>query len=328
MTMRERPQTNQPNSKRSALGKGITSLLGGVDIDVASNAPVPAAPKVDFPLHPPAAVPTLPVDGQILRLRVGDIEPNPQQPRKLFDDQLLKDLAASLKEDGLLQPVVVTKSDEKPGRYILIAGERRWRASQMAGLREIPAIVKEGASHDLLRLALIENIQRADLNIIEEAEAYQSLIKDYGLTQEQCAERVGKDRTTVTNALRLLVLPREIQDDLLENRLTMGHGRALLSLDDKKLMLRARDIVIKKQMSVRQTEQFCKTFKDASQLGEKSTGVLKNKADLEYLADSLRSHLKTKVRVTGNGSRGKIEVSYFSASELERLLAMIGQRFT
>ena len=265
MTMRERPQTNPTHVKRSALGKGITSLLGGVDIDVASNAPVPPAPKVDFPLHPPVA-PAANVEGQILRLRVEDIEPNPQQPRKLFDDQLLKDLAASLKEDGLLQPVVVTKSDEKSGRYILIAGERRWRASQMAGLREIPAIVKEGASHDLLRLALIENIQRADLNIIEEAEAYQSLIKDYGLTQEQCAERVGKDRTTVTNALRLLVLPREIQDDLLENRLTMGHGRALLSLDDKKLMLRARDIVIKKQISFRHTYKFCKTFLYASLL--------------------------------------------------------------
>jgi len=328
MNMRERPAAGaaHPTAKRSALGKGITSLLGGADIDVVANASAPQ-PKVDIPVHQAMSQAPANSAGHVLRLRIDDIEPNPQQPRKLFDDQALKELAASLREDGLLQPVVVTKNDEKTGRYMLVAGERRWRASKLAGLTEIPAIVREGASQDLLRLALIENIQRSDLNVIEEAEAYSSLIKDYGLTQEQCAERVGKDRTSVTNAIRLLALPRELQDDLLEDRLTMGHGRALLGLEDKKLMLRARDIVIKKQLNVRQTEQFCKTFKDAAQVGEKSTGLLKNKADLDYIADTLRSHLKTKVRVTGNGSRGKIEVSYFSAAELERILAMIGQRF-
>jgi len=151
------------------------------------------------------------------------------------------------------------------------------------------------------------------------------LIKDYGLTQEQCADRVGKDRTSVTNALRLLVLPKELQDDLLEDRLTMGHGRALLSLEDKKLILRARDSVIKKQMSVRQTEQLCRAMKRGGDLSERQRGP-KNQADLEYLSDNLKSKLRTKVKILGNGVRGKIEISYFSAQELERLLAILGDK--
>jgi ParB family chromosome partitioning protein len=178
----------------------------------------------------------------------------------------------------------------------------------------------------MLRLALIENIQRADLNIIEEAEAYASLIKDYGLTQEQCADRVGKERSTVANTLRMLALPREIQDDIMDGRLTMGHGRAILSLEEKKLMLRCRDIVIKKGLSVRATEQLCKTFKDPKS-GAKAGASIKDDADLQYITESLRSYLHTKVKLQGNTSRGKIEISYFSAAELERLLRVIGHKF-
>ena len=307
----ERPQ------RRGALGKGITSLLGDFSENTNSNIVDPAANAKSGAGHPDS--------GGMLYVDVLQIEPNPAQPRKLFEEKALGDLAASLRQDGFLQPIVVSRLEETPGRYMIVAGERRWRASQLAGLKVVPVIVKEGAADDLLRLALIENIQRQDLNIIEEAEAYQALIRDYGLTQEQCADRVGKDRTSVTNALRLLVLPKELQDDLLEDRLTMGHGRALLSLEDKKLILRARDSVIKKQMSVRQTEQLCRAMKRGGDLSERPRGP-KNQADLEYLSDNLKSKLRTKVKILGNGVRGKIEISYFSAQELERLLAILGEK--
>lgn len=310
MSTVDRPQ------RRGALGKGITSLLGDF-------SDTPAPPKeVELKTNNNGKLQQLESEPGVFRVDVSSIEPNPAQPRKLFEEKALGELAASLKLDGFLQPIVVSRLEEKPGKFMIVAGERRWRASQLAGLKTVPVIVKDGAEHDLLRLALIENIQRQDLNIIEEAEAYQSLIKDYGLTQEQCADRVGKDRTSVTNALRLLSLPKELQDDLLEDRLTMGHGRALVSLEDKKLILRARDMVIKKQMNVRQTEQLCKSIKKGGDLSEKPRGP-RNQADLEYLADSLKTRLRTKVRITGNGVRGKIEISYFSAHEMERLLAII-----
>ncbi len=308
--------TDRPQ-RRGALGKGITSLLGDFS-ESANSKPVDSVVTSN-------QVVSQPDSGGLLYLDVLQIEPNPAQPRKLFEEKALGDLAASLRQDGFLQPIVVSRLEANPGRYMIVAGERRWRASQLAGLKQVPVIVKEGAADDLLRLALIENIQRQDLNIIEEAEAYQALIKDYGLTQEQCADRVGKDRTSVTNALRLLVLPKELQDDLLEDRLTMGHGRALLSLEDKKLILRARDSVIKKQMSVRQTEQLCRAMKRGGDLSERPRGP-KNQADLEYLSDNLKSKLRTKVKILGNGVRGKIEISYFSAQELERLLAILGDK--
>lgn len=302
-------------AKRMALGKGFNSLLGGGE--AKSEESISAAAQAMNDKYDKMAA--------VVRLKIDDIEPNPHQPRKIFDDEALESLSLSIKEDGVVQPIIVAKGT-KPGRYVLIAGERRWRASRKAGLETVPAIIKDGNPDAMLRVALIENIQRADLTIIEEAEAYQSLINDFGLSQEQCAKKVGKDRTTVTNALRLLNLPREIQDDLLEKKLTMGHGRALLSLEDKKLMLRARDIVVKKDLSVRQTEQLCKRFKNlgGEAVDKASTAKETTDADLEYLADSLRNHLRTKVRLAGNSSRGRIEVSYFSAAELERLMQLLG----
>lgn len=310
MGMREDMKSGQ---KRGALGKGFSSLLGLNDDEMAGS--IAQATDSGVAVAPGKAIVDMPIDA---------IEPNPHQPRKLFDDEALLSLSASIKEDGVMQPVVVAKT-ERPGKFILIAGERRWRASKLAGKEEIPAIIRDSANDDMLRLALIENIQRQDLSIIEEAEAYQSLIKDFGLTQDQCAQKVGKDRSTVTNALRLLHLPREIQDDMMDNRLTMGHGRALLSLEDKRLMLRARDIVIKKELNVRQTEQLCKTFGQSQQAGASgSSESPAANADLDYLSETLRSHLRTKVKIAGTGSRGKIEISYFTAAELERILGTLG----
>lgn len=298
--------------RRGALGKGLNSLLGGVDTSeretnvsaVGSNAK--NLSKIN--------------QSMILNINPNSVDPNPQQPRRFFVEQDLIDLSNSIKEDGIIQPIVVSKG-EQAGRYTLIAGERRLRASKMAGLTEIPVIIKEVANDDLLRLAIIENIQRADLNIIEEAHGYLSLIKDYGLTQEQCAKKVGKERSTITNALRIIKLPREVQDDIVEKRLSMGHARALLSLEDKKELLKARDIVLKKQLSVRQTEQLCKRIKtETNQIPSNENKVDPN---LNYIAEKLRSNLRTKVKVSGSGSRGRIEISYFSTNELERILGII-----
>lgn len=308
--MNNQKDKQQALGRRGALGKGISSLLGDVDAEPTDESQRAERQRLE---------------AEVVRLDIADVDPNPHQPRKVFDDGALKELSESLKQDGLLQPIVVARGEQE-GRYIIVAGERRWRASKLAGFDTIPAIVKDGAQEDMLRLALIENIQRADLNIMEEAEAYASLIKDYGLTQEQCADRVGKERSTVANTLRMLALPREIQDDIMEGRLTMGHGRAILSLEEKKLMLRCRDIVIKKGLSVRATEQLCKTFKDPK-AGGKTGGAIKDDADLQYITESLRSYLHTKVKLAGNTSRGKIEISYFSAAELERLLRVIGHKF-
>lgn len=305
-------------TKKPALGKGLNSLLGLNDQSAAS--PKSPTAKVVGGSGGASEI-KVPPENLIRRISPDDIEPNPHQPRKVFNQDELLELANSLKVDGIVQPLIVAKSD-RPNKYVLIAGERRWRASKLAGLGQIPVIVKDVTSDDMLRIALIENIQRADLNALEEAQAYASLINDFGLTQEQCAKKVGKDRVTVTNFLRLLTLPKEVQDDLLENRLTMGHGRALLSLEDKRLILRARDIVVKKKLSVRQTEQLCKRMKTGDP--QKPGATAKTAADLEYLAENLRSHLRTKVKFSGTGARGRIEISYFSAAELERVLTLIG----
>ena len=305
-------------NRRPSLGKGITSLLGGFDAD----APTPT--KTVIPTRQGAETVAIPQGKlSVVELSQDMIEVNPHQPRRIFKDEELTALAASIKVDGVIQPVTVTKTSV-PGKYMLIAGERRLRASKLAGLSKIPAIIREPMSdQEQLRVALIENIQRQDLNVLEEAEAYHSLIEDFGLTQEQCAEKVGKERSTVANVLRILQLPKEVRDDLVENRLTMGHGRALLSLEDRKLILRARDIIIKKGLNVRQSEQLVKNYKSQQQPGGR---MGKDTADLDYLADSLRATLKTKVKISGNGGKGKIEISYFSSAELERLLAVFGHK--
>lgn len=314
---------DRPAIRKQSLGKGLSSLLSDDQPDVIPYNEVP---------HPPLA-PERVVhrsNNMILLVNPESIEPNPHQPRKVFDEQSLRDLAASIRVDGVLQPLIVSTGD-KPGCFVLVAGERRLRASRLAGLEKVPVIVKEGAVNDMLRLALIENIQRSDLNIIEEAEAYASLIKDFGYTQEQCAEKVGKERSTVTNSLRLLNLPREIQDDIMEARLSMGHGRALLALPDKKMMLRARDLVVKRQLSVRETEALCKTLQlnpdRTGQTPMSVEGASAANADLNYVADTLRSQLKTKVKISGTAQRGKIEISYFTPAELERIVSLLAPQF-
>ena len=264
---------------------------------------------------------------EVLFVHLSKIQPNPEQPRKVFIDEEIKNLAKSVSQDGVLQPLIVAPSDNHEGSYILIAGERRLRASKLAGLKKVPVIVKMSSKLDIFRIALIENIQRSDLNIIEEARAYEVLINDYGLTQEQCAEKVGKDRSTVANALRILSLPKPLHEDLCEHRITMGHARALLSLGSRELIMEARAIVLKKSLNVRRTEALCKSIiRNGTVRGAIAKGSDPD-PDLEYIADNLRTYFRTKVKISGGTQRGKIELSYFSASELERVLGLINKNF-
>lgn len=298
------PEPTPPKSQRPTLGKGLDSLLGGM----ASKS-----------MEPALSSPKPGQSGQPMYVDPRKIKPNPQQPRSYFSKEQLEGLARSVKENGILQPLVVSWQKETHD-YVLIAGERRLRASIAAGLQEVPVYIREADTEERLRLALLENIQRSDLSVIEEARAYDNLIKHYGLTQEACAQKLGKDRSSVANVLRMLTLPPMVQEDLIAERLSFGHGKILTGLSDKGQITALRELIVKRGLSVRQTEKLAKQMKK----NKKLKGPEDPNRDLEYLADNLRQLLRTKVKFQGTGSRGRIEISYFSASELERLLQIMG----
>jgi len=243
------------------------------------------------------------------------IAPNPHQPRKTFNDNELQDLAASLARTGVLQPVVVRRVGQG---YQLIVGERRWRAAKLAGLARIPAIVREATDAQSLELALVENLLREDLNPMEEAEAYQRLLAEFEWTQDELAQRVGRDRSSVANSIRLLKLPPLIQADLRAGRLSMGHARALLSLALPIDQLRLREEILAHSWSVRATEQ-------GVQSGNRRPArrQLRRSAELTAVEDSPRSALATRVRLVGSERAGRIEIAYASREELDRLTGLI-----
>src|SRR5437867_9103139 len=279
-----------PMTSRHGLGRGLGALL---------------------PPTPDSAV-------TAMELAIDAIVPNPQQPRKYFNDNSLRDLAASLGQTGVLQPVVVRRVGQG---YQLIVGERRWRAAKLAGLTRIPAVVRDATDAQSLELALVENLLREDLNPMEEAEAYQRLLTDFAWTQEQLGQRVGRDRSTVANCLRLLRLPDVIQADLRSGRLTMGHARALLSLTSPADQLKLRDEILAHSWSVRATEE---GVQQKRRLGTRR--VARRSAELTALEDSLREALSTRVRLVGTERAGRIEIVYTSAEDLERLAELIGAR--
>jgi len=258
--------------------------------------------------------PSADVEAKATELAIDSIAPNPNQPRKSFDDAKLHDLSASLGQTGVLQPVVVRRVGQG---YQLIVGERRWRAAKLAGLTKIPAIIREATDSQSLEMALVENLLREDLNPMEEAEAYQRLIAEYGWTQEELAQRVGRDRSSVANCLRLLKLPTLIQADLREGRLTMGHARALLALATSGDQLRLREEILAHSWTVRATEQ------SIQQKRPRPMRRLRRSADLAAVEDQLRSALATRVRLVGTERAGRIEVAYTSREELDRLAALI-----
>jgi ParB family chromosome partitioning protein len=250
-----------------------------------------------------------------VELPVDAIIPNPDQPRKDFGDNTLQDLARSFKQSGVLQPVVVRRSGQS---YQLIVGERRWRAAKLAGLTRIPAIVREASNAQSLELALVENLLREDLNPMEEAEAYQRLLAEFAWTQEDLGQRVGRDRSSIANCLRLLKLPGLIQADLRSGRLTMGHARALLSLDSASDQLKLREEILAHSWSVRTTEQDVQRRRARAPRRQ-----LRRSAELAAVEDALRSALATRVRIIGSERGGRIEIVYSSREELDRLSELI-----
>jgi ParB family chromosome partitioning protein len=277
--------------KRPALGRGLGALIPGGS---------PAERK------------------GVVHLGIEEIRADKKQPRRHFDEGHILELAESLKQKGVLQPILVRRADEG---YVLIAGERRWRAAQRAGLRELPALVKEVSEREAFELALIENIQREDLNPVEEAEAYQRLVAEHGLTQEELAQRVGKDRSTVANSLRLLRLPDNIKQAVISSALSMGHARALLGLADEGDLKRAADKVVAEGLSVRAVEQLVQRLK--SKRGEKTKAGREASVQLRHLTEKLQRKLGTRVVLRDSGGAGTLEIKYGSHAELDRVLAAI-----
>lgn len=273
-----------------------------------------------------ALLSSTPAVGETLtEVSVDQVEVNPRQPRRSFDPIALDELARSLKASGMLQPVIVRPTDS--GAWQLIAGERRWRAARQAGLERIPAIVREASDAESLEIALVENLLREDLNPLEEAEGYQRILFEFGWTQGELAQRVGRDPSSIANSLRLLKLPEPIQQDLREGRLTMGHARALLALDSVDEQLKLRDAILAEALSVRATEESVRTTQARSLQPRPPKPGRRRSPEIAALEEALQRALMTRVRVTGTDRRGRIEILYATADELERLSALLGARY-
>jgi ParB family chromosome partitioning protein len=257
---------------------------------------------------------------ELLEVDIDLIEANPDQPRLHFNEDKLNDLAQSIKANGLVQPILLRRVAS--GRYQLVAGERRWRAAQRAGLHKINAVIRSIPDAKLLELALIENIQRQELTPIEEAQAYQRLIQNLGLTQDEVAQRVGKDRSSIANYLRLLKLPAKIQQMLEEDLLSMGHARALLGLDSEEEQLKLAEEVVARKLSVRETEQAVKKAAGNSSIRENSTPN-QNDANIRAAELKMKRHLGAQVKIHLNQNGGKIEVEFSSMNELDRIYSII-----
>ena len=276
-------------AQRKALGRGLGALLGTSELDVE----------------------------QLREIDIDQILPNSQQPRKNFDEESLEELADSIRQHGVVQPIVVRPLED--GFFQLIAGERRWRASQRAGLTRVPAVIRQAGEHDTLEIALIENLQRQDLNPLEEAQAYERLIVEFGMTQDEVARRVGKNRATVANMLRLLKLPDEVQQWLRDNKLSTGHAKALLSLSQPDAILDAARKVIQGSLSVRHTEMLVgRIAKGESQNSESAAADVVD-PNVKAAIRALEQVVGTKVDIHESGGKGKIEIHFYSFEEMNRL---------
>ncbi|MGN0026918.1 MAG: ParB/RepB/Spo0J family partition protein, partial [Clostridium sp.] len=250
-------------------------------------------------------------------ININLIKSNEKQPRKSFDDVKIAELAQSIKEHGIIQPIILNKKDDY---YTIVAGERRWRASKLLGLKEVPAIVMDLSDKDILEISLIENIQRQDLNPIEEALAYQKLLSDFNLTQEELSKRVGKSRVAISNTIRLTALCDTVKQYLIDEVITEGHGRALLAIEDPKLQSEIAQKVIDEKLSVRELERLIKSFKSDKKTREKTREINPYYKDV---TERLQNYFGTKVNISNKNNKGKIEIEYYSDEDLQRILEII-----
>lgn len=277
-------------SKKFGLGKGLGALIPEDETAVDSNT--------------------------VMKIPMNLIRNNENQPRKSFDEEKIETLAQSIKEHGVVQPIVLRKDEDN---YVIVAGERRWRASKSIGLKEIPAVVMDLSDKDVLEISLIENIQREDLNPIEEALAYKKLIEEFDLTQEELGKRIGKSRTAVTNILRLLNLDERVQEYLVDGVISEGHGRALLAVDDKDVQYTLAQSIIDESLNVRDTEKIIKG------LGKEKRNKSEAKQNIYHvdIKDKLENYFGTKVYLINRKNKGKIEIEYYSEDDLQRILDIL-----
>lgn len=290
--------------KKNALGKGLNVLIP----ETGSQPPQRRRRKSSSE-----------ASDQGVMISVNEIEPNRNQPRKTFDDASLQELAESIKQFGIIQPIVVKKKDEY---YEIIAGERRWRAAKIAGLLEVPVIVKEYKENEIVEISLIENIQRENLNPIEEAQAYKTLMEEFELKQEEVAQKVSKSRSTITNSLRLLKLTKEVQEMLVEEKISMGHARALLAITDPDIQISVAKKVYEEALSVRDIEKLVKDMAKPAKKEEKEPN------EYQYLYRDIEENLKqilgNKVTIKNRkNNKGKIEIEYYSQDDLERIIELL-----
>ena len=284
---------------KKGLGKGLNSLFNEEDIEEVTSEITKSS------------------EGDIKKVRMSLIEPNKKQPRRHFDEEKITALADSIKEHGLIQPIIITPSDNN--MYKIVAGERRWRAAKKANLKEIPAVIRKYSEEQVAEIALIENLQRENLNPIEEAIGYNLLMDEFNLTQELISQRVGKSRSAIANSLRLLSLEDEIQKMLILGTLTSGHARAILSLDDKELRIALSKRIIEDNLNVRQAEALAKQLQKKKPQNKKSEKTAYD-IEIEKIQNTLSSAMGTKVRINHTATKGKIEIEYYGNEDLERVL--------
>ena len=278
---------------KKGLGKGLNALLGETLPDEIEN------------------------NSFDTELKITEVEPNKKQPRREFDKEKLQSLADSIKEHGIIQPLVVVKNSA--GTYTIVAGERRWRAAKLAGLKKVPAVIKEYSPEEIAQIALIENLQREDLNPIEEALGYQALIDEYNMTQENISKNIGKSRSAVANVLRLLSLDDETKELLKQGLISSGHARALLSLSDKKKRKVLSDRIISENLNVRQAENLAKYMQKASPVRKQPAF---RDIELEAYADKLSAGFGTKVKISQGSKKGKIEIEYYNNNDFDRIIKL------
>jgi ParB family transcriptional regulator, chromosome partitioning protein len=300
-----------PKQNKDALGKGIRSLLQNIDSDLKNSA---GTLKQEVAQTVTA----------ILRIPIDQIEPNPRQPRHDFDEQALQELASSIQLHDIVQPITVSQLSST-GKYRLISGERRWRASKIAGLKDVPAYIRQANDQELLELALLENLQREDLNAVEIALSYKRMMEELNYTQEQVAERMGKERSTVANYIRLLKLPPDIQVAVRKNEISMGHARALINVDTVDKQLFIFNEIRSRSLSVRQTEDLVRKMYKSSTPAVKESVKSTLPPAYKKIEDNLATHFSTKVRLTHNkNGHGNISIEYYSIQELNKILDQIG----